>query len=1187
MPALPHVTEALRFARFRKAFAAFARAQCALLIAFAFSFPAEAHAAAMAGPQQKSAYALMLDSLAHDTPAAQIQRLQNFLSRHPEEERAYLKLLERYQLGQMLPEAKAFFNDWAKKQPRRGRTSAWMLAKIAACDTLRSALQEALAAFSQAMGDSMIPPSPRLVYDFIRFCHEHSDSLDQESLIHDHLPRSNDRVLALGFYLYLNEDFKHAEDALLRALRAERNSPLVLYILGECLLRNERMPLARRTARADSAARAGLLWSQQNHDAEWEARFSAFLGDLAFAKNAFDQAHDFYGKARNAAESSRDLYSLQMALGGFGKLYYIEGNYEAADSLYTEAIAIAASICAHRDVSLLYSNYCQLLSDLGDFPKALRAGTASERFALRAHDEEGLVRIRLKLGRLYHDLMQDQYAKQLCLPARAMAKKRGYAKMYHRAGALLADILAREKKFEEARGLYDEYLGYLKATGDKFERHSYFAKKADTYRDEGNSKKAGREPDYDKAILLYQQAAREAASANAEYYQAWYLLEIADLETQRGRLESAAEALGAIPASALGESKEVLIRFQLSWGVFYQKQKEWDRAIAAYREAAAMVDSTRPQLNLDYLRIGYFSARARAAQGLAECFFQRHRMGPATADRDSLRARKALLLTDDLQPDQVRQAGAAPDSLSYYDRLFHYMEMAKARSFHDLIAPRENARDHDQGDAGEERNYRRACAELQKLQRRLRTARTPEEYESLRSRLEAARYSVVYLRPEVRSSPRASQAPRSNGVYSFAEAQQVLQQHDAALLHYSVSADTPFVLVVSAAEARALTLPATRAQLVALCDSLMSPFHADTLRANTIPFHAGAAHRLYELLIKPVQEAVNLPKKLLVVPDAALANVPFEMLLTKAQPKSTYFPGDDATAYARDFLLHDYAFVYCPSFGLLKRNLRAASPPPGVLIFANPLQETINIPGGAKPGRRLAPLPFTELEAESIANLGARTAKYTRGEATQAAFFSEAQQYRIVHFATHAFVDSGFDAFSGLVLAPSADSTDDGLLMGYEIADSDRSIDLVTLSACETGLGNLAEGEGVLGLPRLFLRSGAKSVLMTLWQVDDQFAADLIPGFYDYLLNQGLAKAEALAEAKREFLRKDLSDGRGIHHQHPFYWAAFALYGDPGQNAERKVITPLILLIAGLVLLTTAVLFYFRRRARKAFSYEP
>lgn len=1124
---------------------------------------------ALAEIEQPEAYARLLDSLAHDSPAGRIQRLQDFIPAQPEEERGYLKLLEQYQVQQN-PEAAKLFFETLVADSQYQRNSLWMQAKLAAGGGLR---EKALPLFVGALKDRTRAPSPALLYDFAAFCHENFPLSEHENLIRRHLPRAEPLALALGFYRYLNGSFEQAETAFKQASPSKQKAAHALYVWSDCVLRNERRPKAGRCARADSIAFLGLFHARQNNDKEWQARFEARLGDIAYERDAIEQAQASYERAYDLANACHEAYVRQSALGGFGKIRHMLEDYEAADSLYRAALVIAERIHAYREASLLYSNQCQLYTGLGRFAQALEACAASERYADRGHDEEGLVRIQTKQARLYHDLFQDQFAKSLATQARALAEKRKYVKHYHRAQALLADIAAREQKFDEARKFYDEYLAYLSATGNRFERHSYLAKKADTYKAQG-------ERHYDEAIALYQQAGAEAAQAKYEYYQAWYLLEIADLETKRERLEQAELALKAVAAPALQGSEEGLIRFNLSLGELLQRSGKFDHAIAAYREAAALIDLARPRLRLDRLRLGYFSDRTRAAQGLAECYYQRYQTSQTLAERDSL---------------------------------FYFLETAKGRSFQDLAPTSAEARP----DSAALQDYLDACAELQMLQRRMRLE--PENDEALRPQWEIARYSVVYQRPRFASAresvaqtrggrgnaradviaplPGVSSAGRDgalqnhgNGVYPFAQAQKFLRQPRAALLLYHVSEQAAFVFVATETEARAVPLRAARPLLVALRDSLMAPFHADTLSAESLArleFRAGFAHRLYELLLKPVEEAVALPPQLIIVPEPALTNLPFEMFLSNAPAKAVYTPEEPAD-YAKDFLLHRYAFAYSPTFGMAMKNRNAPGPRRGVLVLANPSLHAFGQKNGvALRGRAWPwePLPFTELEAERIAELYAPATKRTRAQATEAAFFTEAPQHRVVHLASHAFVDSAYHDFSGLALALGPDSTDDGLLMGYEIAERKLACDLVTLSACQTGTGALVEGEGALGLPRLFLRTGAKSVMMTLWQVDDRFAAELIPAFYEQYLNQGLAKIDALAQAKRALLRREES-AHGRSYQHPFYWAAFTLYGDPGQN-ETRVITPGRAFLAGASLaLLFALFFYFRHRLKRAEADE-
>ena len=115
-------------------------------------------------------------------------------------------------------------------------------------------------------------------------------------------------------------------------------------------------------------------------------------------------------------------------------------------------------------------------------------------------------------------------------------------------------------------------------------------------------------------------------------------------------------------------------------------------------------------------------------------------------------------------------------------------------------------------------------------------------------------------------------------------------------------------------------------------------------------------------------------------------------------------------------------------------------------------------------------------------------------------------------------------------------SKEDGILHLGEIYNLNLNAGLVVLSACETGLGQIAHGEGIIGLTRGFLYAGASNVLVSLWQVSDMTTSGLMVGFYDKML-AGMSKAEALAVAKRQMIRRDPGYAK------PYYWSAFILIG--------------------------------------------
>jgi CHAT domain-containing protein len=171
---------------------------------------------------------------------------------------------------------------------------------------------------------------------------------------------------------------------------------------------------------------------------------------------------------------------------------------------------------------------------------------------------------------------------------------------------------------------------------------------------------------------------------------------------------------------------------------------------------------------------------------------------------------------------------------------------------------------------------------------------------------------------------------------------------------------------------------------------------------------------------------------------------------------------------------------------------------------------------------------------------------YLDREATEERVKALGRGVRIVHFATHGFVNDRSPFDSGLVLAIPEQFTpghDNGLLQVWEIFESVRlDADLVVLSACETGLGEIRGGEGIIGLTRAFQYAGARSVLASLWRVDDRATAELMERFYHHL-RAGKPKAEALRAAQLDLLGAQ-SGHPGRNAAAPYFWASMQLFGD-------------------------------------------
>jgi CHAT domain-containing protein len=216
---------------------------------------------------------------------------------------------------------------------------------------------------------------------------------------------------------------------------------------------------------------------------------------------------------------------------------------------------------------------------------------------------------------------------------------------------------------------------------------------------------------------------------------------------------------------------------------------------------------------------------------------------------------------------------------------------------------------------------------------------------------------------------------------------------------------------------------------------------------------------------------------------------------------------------------------------------------------------------GVKRAAPQLPLPFSRIELDNIQSEFAFRRVLRNTVQSEAQLSRSLKNYKFIHFATHGIINEASPDFSKLILTNKLldnDDLSDGHLTAAEISAMDLNADLVVLSACETGLGKIIRGEGVLGLQRAFLIAGASSVVVSLWEVFDQSTATFMDLYYarlmqNYELQMGFGeilkayfgnydaplidyKAKSMRDAKLDMLQHP-------YYSHPAYWAAFVYTG--------------------------------------------
>jgi CHAT domain-containing protein len=322
---------------------------------------------------------------------------------------------------------------------------------------------------------------------------------------------------------------------------------------------------------------------------------------------------------------------------------------------------------------------------------------------------------------------------------------------------------------------------------------------------------------------------------------------------------------------------------------------------------------------------------------------------------------------------------------------------------------------------------------------------------------------------------------------------------------------------------------------------------------------------LYNILIKPVS-SYFISNELLISPDNILSYIPFETFL------SSPCKGKSILYRKLPYLMKEYDISYTYSVSFLKETAeRKYAKARNLVAFAPVYPKAINVDSlfvkRQSEKMVLYDLPYARAEAEYVAGVS-RGKLYINEQAKESVFKTQAKKYDIIHLAMHTYLNDQSPMNSAMIFTQNNDTPEDGLLNTYEVYGIPLKARMVVLSSCNTGSGVLSSGEGVLSLARGFLYSGSQSVVMSMWEIDDQSGTDVVKKFYDNLL-KGNSKSQALKKARTAYLKK-ASQMRS----HPYFWSALVVYGDNSPVYHRRI---WVIVIACLLFVSLAG-FYLRYR---------
>jgi CHAT domain-containing protein len=897
--------------------------------------------------------------------------------------------------------------------------------------------------------------------------------------------------------------------------------------------------------------------------------------DHVAAQIAFDEARKL--RAQQTAVASRaaiekylqalpsfhaagDTYREALTLLSIAVSYRTLNDFRKAVEYFNQALPLAITLADRRLEVVLETNIGGMLDTLGDVGKALDHQQRALQLAreARSRGQEGSALA--NIGKIYNDLADWQQALEFY--GQALTAFRAADQKLNEALTLNNIGIAYSQSGEQQKALdyLQQALPLLRVAGNKnseaytllnigrvYQRmgeypkaHDYFTQAQAIQKETGNRAQEGETLD---AIGLAYSAEGQNDKA-LEYHR--LALEIQRATGNIRREGFALNNLGDV-YNALGQPDKAIEQLNAALTIFRRINDLG--SIAAALESVARAERKRGNLA---------NARKNIEESLALRETVRSRSGSLQL-RASYRA--TLEKAYKFYVDVLMQQGLDAEALQASER-------GRARS---LLEQLSEARiDIRQGvDATlieKERDLTRVlnAKATREMQLKARNA-SPDEIVAMQREISALEDEYQQVQAAIRKSSPQYSALTQPQPLDLKGIQQQLDP-DTALVEYSLGEERSYAWAITRDTLKSFVLPpqqkieevARRVYELLTARSVFKSLETPAQRRDRIvktdrEFWRASAE-LSRMILKPAAAEVG-HKRLAVVADGALQYVPFGSLAIPNHPASKP-------------LILDFELISLPSASALavqRQNIENRAPAPkAVAVIADPVFSINDArfktgapvkesavastriiehgPGTGSSQLSIPRLPFTRWEADQILAVSPSfsSIKVLDFDANRSlATSGELSKYRYLHFATHGYLDTERAGFSAVVLSmfDREGKPQDGFLRTHDIYNLKLPAELVTLSACETGLGKDVTGEGLEGLTRAFMYAGARRVVVSLWNVNDKATAMLMRHFYTAMLRDNKTPAAALRYAQLKTVQTP-----GFFS--PYFWAAFEIQGE-------------------------------------------
>lgn len=892
------------------------------------------------------------------------------------------------------------------------------------------------------------------------------------------------------------------------------------------------------------------------------------LGEVFYYRGDPIKAREHFNRALELHLKAGDRRGAALAYLNLGYVYLDSGDLTSSWAHLAQALTLWGEVDDKRGAAHTYAAQGLVLSFRGEKQSAFDAYQQALRLFLTIGDRQGEAALLNSMGNAYEDLNEPQVALDHYTRARQLFEARGNTDAAAVTDCYIGHAHRALKNEAQALEAYGRCLSLSHTLGKRRIENYARLEIASIYAAGGQRQPALES--YHRALRFYRGLKDRRGHAHA-------LNSIGDVyfaaTDWRRALSYYHQALG-LSRVAEDQREEAATLYKIARAE--RDSNDLQQALADIKAVLQISESLRTKVVRDDLRSAYFASVHDQYLLYIDLLMRLHVRQPtehfdveALQASEAARARTLVELLASARLDVSR--GVAPELL---ERERWLEQSLSARAERQVLAHGDGGFSDETGEAANE--TRQITTEYQEVEGEIRE-------QGLR---------------------RAAFVPAS--LLRLADIQRELLDDDTLLLEYALGDEKSYLWAVTKSSLSSYELP-PRADIEGAAREvyrILMEYHAQgqTPRADDAALNESywrAAGAMSSILLEPVAAQLG-HKRLLIVADGALQYIPFEALPS---------PAGDTPAP----LVLEHEIVSLPSVSTLAAlRHRAARPESApdklVVVVADPVfepddprfQSPTAPPEIGQPepleaarlrsalrdvrqpgvGSGLPRLPFTLQEAQAIMAVApAGQARMVTGfEASRAlAVGGELNRYRVVHFATHGVINCQHPELSGIVLSMlnARGGPENGFLQLHDIYKLDLSADLVVLSACSTGLGEEIRGEGLVGLTQGFLHVGARSVVASLWQVDDRATAELMRHFYRAMFDDGLPPAAALREAKKAMWREP-------RWRAPYFWAAFVLQGEYRENIKPACAPARRMHYAfGILLLFAAVLAIIALRARR------